>query len=358
MSGSARDCLVADIGGTHARFALACAGPDGRPLLEAVARMRVADHPGFGSALAAYAASLRRPLPRRAAMAVAGPVGGEPIRLTNSPWVLQPARMADELGFDTITLLNDLEAVAHAVDVLGPDGFRHLAGPNAGLPETGAISVISPGTGLGAALLVRPPAGPALVLPTEGGHMAFAPQDGLDDRILAGLRARFGRVSVERVVAGPGLASIRAALAAIEGAAPPPMDDAALWAEALAGTDRLARAALDRWCLALGSVAGDLALAHGSAAVVLAGGIVPRLGDMLSRSGFHARFCAKGRFAARMAAFPILAIAHAEPGLLGAAAVGLGAAGGAGLGGSKENSRHGPSGSARGGATGRTRDDD
>lgn len=358
MSGSARDCLVADIGGTHARFALASAGPDGRLLLEAVARMRVADHPRLESALAAYAASLGRPLPRRAAFAVAGPVEGERIRLTNTPWVLQPARMADALGFEAIALVNDFAAVAHAVDLLGPDGFRHLAGPETGLPESGTISVIGPGTGLGAALLVRPPAGPALVLPTEGGHMAFAPQDGLEDRILAGLRARFGRVSVERLVAGPGLASIRAALAAIDGAEPEPIDDAALWAEALKGADRLARAALDHWCRALGSVAGDLALAHGSAAVVLAGGIVPRLGDMLARSGFHARFCAKGRFAGHMASLPILAIAHAEPGLLGAAAVGLCAAGPSGLRGGKEKSRHGPSGSARGGATGRTRDDD
>ncbi len=320
------ELLAADIGGTHARFALATPGPDGRPLLAAVACLKVADHASLDSALAAYAAGLGRPLPRHAALAVAGPVEGELLKLTNNPWVLRPALMAERLGFAAVALVNDFEAVAHAVDVAGPEDLVPLAGPAAGLPPAGVVSVIGPGTGLGVAMLVRQPggvAGPSLILPTEGGHMDFAPLDSLEDRILADLRARFRRVSVERVVAGPGLANLRAALAAIEGRPILPMEDSALWEAAREGADPLARAALDRWCLALGSVAGDLALAHWSAAVVLAGGIVPRLGGFLARSGFHARFVAKGRFEAHMAKLPVLGIALAEPGLVGAAAAGF-----------------------------------
>lgn len=318
--------LAVDIGGTHARFAVATPGPDGRPRLEAVVRLKVADHAGLDRALAAYAGRLGRPLPKRAAIAVAGPVEGEVVRLTNSPWVLRPALLAGQIGLESVCIINDFEAVAQAVEVAGPGELQPLAGPAAGLPQAGVVTVLGPGTGLGVAMLVRgPPA--ARVLPTEGGHIDFAPLDRLEDRILETLRARFGRVSVERVVAGPGLANIRAALAAIEGQPAAPMTDAALWQMARAGDDPLARAALDRWCLALGSVAGDLALAQGASAVVLAGGILPRLGDFLARSGFHARFVAKGRFADRMATLPLFVLAMAEPGLVGAAAAGLAAAG-------------------------------
>lgn len=150
--------------------------------------------------------------------------------------------------------------------------------------------------------------------------MDFAPLDSLEDRILERLRARFRRVSVERIVSGPGLAAIHSALAVLEGRAIVEQTDAALWASALAGEDALARAALDRWCLNLGAAAGDLALAHGAAAVVLAGGLAGRVAPLLANSGFHARFTAKGRFEARMAALPIRRVTFDQPGLLGAAA--------------------------------------
>jgi glucokinase len=205
---------------------------------------------------------------------------------------------------------------------MGQEDLAHVAGPDLPVPAEGTVSVIGPGTGLGVAILLRRE-GRSIVLPTEGGHMDFAPLDSLEDRILAHLRQSFRRVSVERIVAGPGLGLIRQALAAIEDRAIRPLDDAGLWDAALAGADDLARAALDRWCLSLGSVVGDLALAHWSSAVVLAGGILPRLGGFLEGSGFHARFMAKGRFESHMARLPIRRIAHPEPGLLGAAAAGF-----------------------------------
>ena len=139
-------------------------------------------------------------------------------------------------------------------------------------------------------------------------------------RLLARLRRRYRRVSVERIVSGPGLANIYEALAAIEGRSVETMDDKALWAAALSGEDGLAAAALDRFCMVLGSVAGDIALAQGAKAVIIAGGLGQRLVDVLPRSGFASRFTAKGRFELMMAAIPVKVITHPQPGLFGAAA--------------------------------------
>lgn len=150
--------------------------------------------------------------------------------------------------------------------------------------------------------------------------MDFAPLDSLEEAILARLRAQHRRVSVERIVSGPGLAAIHATIAKLEGRPVEPREDKELWTAALDGGDPLAVAALDRFCLSLGSVVGDLALAHGAAGVVLAGGLGARLADHLPRSGFAGRFAAKGRFEAMMAAMPVRLITHPQPGLFGAAA--------------------------------------
>lgn len=312
------ELVTADVGGTHARFAIATRAADGRIKLGHEAKLKVADHASLQTAFEAFAAGAGRPLPKAAAIAVAAPVEGELLKLTNNPWVIRPAHIAERMGLDDVLLVNDFAAVAHAVSVCGQDDFASVAGPKAGLPAEGVVSVIGPGTGLGVAVLLTGLV--PRVIPTEGGHLDFAPLDSLEDMLLSQLRARFRRVSVERIVSGPGLQNIHAALAAIEGRAVPPRDDRELWAAALEGGDSLAEAAFDRWCLALGSVTGDLALAQGAEAVVLAGGMLPRVEHLLPASGFHARFTAKGRFEQRMAAIPILRITHPEPGLLGAAA--------------------------------------
>lgn len=315
------ELVAADIGGTHARFAIATRRDDGGIELSHEAKLKVADHASLQTAFEHYAEGVGRPLPRVAGIAVAAPVEGELLKLTNNPWVIRPAMIAERLGMEKVTLVNDFAAVAHAVAVSGPAHFAHVAGPDMPLPQKGIISVIGPGTGLGVAILQREPR--VDVIPTEGGHIDFAPLDSLEDMILQQLRARFRRVSVERIVAGPGLAAIHDALAAIEGRAVAPRDDKTLWADALAGTDSLAEAAMDRWFLSLGAVTGDLVLAQGASALVLAGGMLPRVHHLLPQSGFHARFTAKGRFEARMAAIPILRITHPEPGLVGAAAAHL-----------------------------------
>jgi len=311
------DLVAADIGGTHCRFAIATRR-DGRITLSHGARLKVADHASLQTAFETYREGLDRAVPNHAAIAVAAPVEGELLKLTNNPWVIRPALTAERLGLKSALLVNDFAAVAHAVSVCELTDLAHVAGPDEGLPRDGVVSVIGPGTGLGVAMLLMGPR--PRVVATEGGHVDFAPLDSLEDMVLGALRARFRRVSVERVVAGPGLANILSALAAIEGKALPARDDKALWEAALTERDPLAEAAFDRWCLALGSVVGDLALAQGAEAVVLAGGMLPRVQHLLPASGFHARFVAKGRFEARMAAIPIRRIVHPEPGLLGAAA--------------------------------------
>ncbi len=311
--------LVAiDIGGTHARFAIADVDHGRVVSLGKATTLRTADHASFQTAWEEFARSAG-PLPGAAAIAVAGPVSGETIKFTNNPWVIRPALINTKLGIDAHTLINDFGAVAHAVAQAEPHDFTHLCGPDLPLPETGTISVVGPGTGLGVAHLWRDGAD-YRVQPTEGGHVDFAPLDAIEDAILARLRKRYRRVSVERVVSGPGLVDIYESLAAIEGRAVVATDDRTLWAAGTSGEDSLAAAAVDRFCLSLGSVAGDVALAQGAIGLVIAGGLGLRIKDTLRRSGFAARFCAKGRFEALMAAIPVKLITHPQPGLFGAAA--------------------------------------
>ncbi len=311
--------VAVDIGGTHARFAIAeVAGGKVVSLGEAVT-LKTAEHGSFQLAWEAFAQGVGTKLPKAAAIAVAGPVGAETIKFTNNPWVIRPAALPQLLSVDQYIVVNDFAAVAHAVAQADPHHFQHLSGPDDPLPDTGTISVIGPGTGLGVAQLWRDEAS-YRVQPTEGGHIDFAPLDTIEDTILSGLRARHRRVSVERVVAGPGIVAIHYALALIEGRPYTPLGDRKLWELGMSGQDSLAAAAVDRFCLSLGSVAGDLALAHGATGVVMAGGLGLRIIDTLTQSGFAERFRAKGRFEALMAAIPVKLIIHPQPGLFGAAA--------------------------------------
>ncbi len=311
--------VAADIGGTHARFAIAEIAAGRVTSLGAETVMRAADHASLQTAWEAFAALHAAPLPRAAAIAVACPVTGDVLKLTNNPWIIRPALIGEKLGVDRHILVNDFEAVAHAVAQSPDDHFRTLCGPDTPLPTTGVITIVGPGTGMGVAQLLHTPHG-YHVVPTEGGHVDFAPVDSIEDAILAGVRKSHARVSAERIVSGPGLAAIHAALAAIEGRAVLAEGDKALWQAALEGSDSLAAAALDRFCLALGSFAGNTALSHGAAGVVIAGGLGLRLADHLPRSGFRQRFSAKGRFEAMMNALPVKLITHPQPGLYGAAA--------------------------------------
>ena len=311
--------VAVDIGGTHARFAIADVA-DGRVVsLGEPVTLKTAEHGSFQLAWQAFAAGQDTPLPRAAGIAIAAPISGDVIKLSNNPWIIRPALIPERLDVDDWTLVNDFGAIGHAVAQVPQSDFLHLCGPDGPLPDRGMITVCGPGTGLGVAGVLRV-GGAYHVVETEGGHTDFAPLDGIEDALLQHLRKSFNRVSVERIVAGPGIVAIYETLAAMEGRAIARMDDRTIWARALDGSDSLATAALDRFCLALGAVAGDLALAHGPTGVVIAGGLGLRLKDHLVRSGFGERFVAKGRFRNLMARIPVKLITHPQPGLFGAAA--------------------------------------
>ncbi len=311
--------VTVDIGGTHARFALAEIAADGTIALGEPATLHTRDHASFQTAWEDFARMQGGSLPPAVSIAIAGPVGGDVIRFTNNPWVIRPALIPEKLGAERYTVINDFGAVGHAVACAADDHFIHLAGPDEALPASGTISIVGPGTGLGVAHVWRDGAD-YRVQATEGGHIDFAPLDSIEDAILARLRLRYRRVSVERVVSGPGIVDIYEALAALEGRAIQPLDDRTLWGLGTSGEDSLAAAAVDRFCLSLGSVAGDLALAQGASGVVIAGGLGLRIKDTLLRSGFANRFTAKGRFAELMGKLPVKLITHPQPGLFGAAA--------------------------------------
>ena len=313
------EIVAADIGGTHARFAIAEV-ENGRVVkLGEPVTMKTADHASLQTAYQAFEAGLGRPLPHALGIAVASPVANDVIRLTNNPWIIRKSLITERLNADQWVVVNDFGAVGHAVAQVPDSDFIHLCGPDTPLPSEGITTICGPGTGLGVAQLLRH-RDRYQVLETEGGHMDFAPLDGIEDALLKRLRKTFTRVSAERVVAGPGIVAIYATLAEMEGRSVPSRDDRTIWTEAIDGTDSIALAALDRFCLALGAVAGDLALAQGAKAVVIAGGLGFRIKDRLVRSGFDQRFVAKGRFQTMMAAMPVKLITHPQPGLFGAAA--------------------------------------
>ncbi|MEO7025986.1 MAG: glucokinase, partial [Caulobacteraceae bacterium] len=253
-----------------------------------------------------------------ASIAVAGPADAEIVKLTNSPWVIRRPGLAEALGTPEVLLLNDFGAMAWGVSALPPADLAHVAGPDTPLPSEGVISVIGPGTGLGLAQLIRR-GGRTLIVECEGGHVDFAPLDPFEDTLLTRLRPLHGRVSVERLVSGPGLAAFREAVAGELGEAAAPLQDADLWARALAADDPLAQAALERLVLSYGAVAGDFALAQGAAGVALVGDLTGRILETLRGGAFFARFIAKGRHQKRMTAIPVRWAAHTQVGLLGAA---------------------------------------
>ncbi|GBD55731.1 glucokinase [Gluconobacter wancherniae] len=314
-----REIVAVDIGGTHARFAIATVD-EGRVIeLGEATTLKCSEHASLALAWEAFSRQIGRALPREAGIAVACPVTGDILKMTNNPWIIQPTQLSSRLGLDNFNLVNDFGAVAHAVAQLDASQMQHLCGPEIDLPTEGAITIVGPGTGLGAACLLRR-SNKYFVMETEGGHLDFPPLDELEDRILHVLRRRFRRVSAERIVSGPGLTNLYEVIAEIQGLPVTLTDNRALWTKALEGSDTMASAALERFCLSLGAVSGDLALAHGARGVVIGGGLGLRLANSLAHSGFAERFVAKGRFENMMSEMPVKIIMHPQPGLYGAAA--------------------------------------
>jgi glucokinase len=317
-----QEVVVADIGGTHARFTTATLA-DGR--VAAVEKPLILDVAGYDTLADAWNEFRRvlsrppnRPLPRHAALAVACPVNGDVLTMANNPWTIVRSELPGQLGVEAPLLLNDFEAVAYATAHLTPDSLPHLCGPDRPLPDEGVTLTIGPGTGLGTAVITRY-AGDVVIRGAEGGHIGFSPATDFEDRLMGRLRARHGRVSAERVISGPAIVPICAQISEDLGETNRELGDKQLWTLALEGHDRIAEQAMARFCQMLGAFAGDMALAHNAKAVVIAGGLGKRLMTVLPDSDFEHRFVAKGRFEAAMRRIPVRMIHHPEPGLFGAA---------------------------------------
>ncbi len=305
--------LLADIGGTNARFAMG--EKDGT--IHAIKSLVCRDYASPADAARAYLHALPPASPpKRAAFALASPVGGDDIDMTNHPWTFSIEKTRMELGLDRLDAVNDFTAIALCVPYLG-DGDVLRVGGGTALADA-PIAVLGPGTGLGVSGLI-PADGGWLPLVGEGGHATMAAANEREQKILETLRRTFGHVSAERVLSGPGLVNLHDALFHLNGpGSPAPATPAEIADRALCGACPVCREALDIFFEMLGTVASNLALSLGArGGVFIAGGIVPKLADALSGSGFRKRFEDKGRFKGYLSAIPTFVITHEFPAFLG-----------------------------------------
>jgi glucokinase len=306
--------LLADIGGTNARFALEL-GPG------EIAQVQIypcSEFPGLLEAIQRYLADVGLTRVNHAAVAIANPVDGDQIRMTNHNWTFSIEATRRALGFDTLLVVNDFTALAMALPVLN-ETQRLQVGPGQSRPNA-MIGLVGAGTGLGVSGLI-PTDDRWLALGSEGGHSSFAPSDEREDYILAYARKHWPHVSFERIAAGPGIALIYRALAQRAKVRTPELDTPTVVQLALSG-DPLAHEALDCFCAVLGTFAGDIAMTLGAlGGVYIGGGVVPRLGEFFVRSPFRQRFEAKGRIAPYLRDVPTYVITAQNPAFLGVAAI-------------------------------------
>lgn len=314
--------LVADVGGTNARFGTV-AGPGAA--VEDVRVLSVAGHAGPAAAVRAYLEGQApgAAKPQSAAFALATALDGDHIELTNGAWRFSRAGTQQELGLQTLLCLNDFEAQALSLPRLRAHQLRSWGAPPPvveSVPTGTVMAVIGPGTGLGVGGVVRAP-GRWLALPGEGGHATLAPADDFESDVLSHARREFSHVSAERFLSGIGLPvlcrAVAAALGAGENVAALPTEQ--IVARGLAGESAACSRTLDLFCAMLGGFAGNVALTLGSrGGVFIGGGIVPRLGERFFQSEFRARFEAKGRFESFLAGIPTALITDTLAALSGA----------------------------------------
>jgi len=306
--------LVADIGATNTRLALA--EPSG-----AITRIRVFatdEAPDLGDMIESYlAAEAGVERPGRAVLAIAAPVTGDEVTLTNFPWRFSIEGLRTRLGLDSLRVINDF--VANAIAIPHLDG-GDVAQVGQGTPAAGApVAVIGPGSGLGVSGLAFLD-GRAVPIQGEGGHVTMAPADAHEAAVLDLMRKRFDHVSAERVLSGPGIFNLYAALCELSGEPQEQFTPAQITDVRIGARHPRAREATEMFCAMLGTVAGNLALTFGArGGVYIAGGIVPRLGAVFMQSAFRARFEAKGRFRDYLSAVPTYVITRRFSALLGAA---------------------------------------
>ncbi len=305
--------LIADIGGTNARFAAVSrsTGAAGAPVI-----LPTKGHPTFLDAYDLVLASLRdRPGLCGMVLAVAGPIDAGKVKLTNADWHIDTSAIAAATGIAAVEVINDFEALALALPGLGADGVEVLQ-PGLAVPG-GNLAVVGPGTGLGVAGMVALPGGGWQVLCGEGGHATYAPETELEWRVAQELKARHGRVSTERIASGQGLLEVAEILGADASIVTP--------AEVVAAAEQEASqpctAALRMFLTAVGRCAGDVALTvNATAGVYLGGGILPRIAAVVDWSPLLDAFRDKGRNAERMRRIPVRLIVDPNPALVGLSA--------------------------------------
>lgn len=306
--------LVSDVGGTNARFAIEVSPQE----LDHIDTLPTADYDSLHAAIRAYLEKAGDPIVRHAAIAIANPVVGDWVQMTNHHWAFSIETTRQALELETLIVLNDFTAQALAMPHIPKRELLQVGGtaPVEGTP----IAVIGPGTGLGVSGLIPGRDGTYTALAGEGGHVSFSPFDHTEIHIWQYANRKYGHVSAERFLSGAGLTLIHEALADREGIERPKLGPAEISKAALSGTSPLARLSLDIFCAMLGTVSSNLALTLGArGGVYLCGGIIPRFIDYFITSPFRNRFESKGRFEGYLAAIPVYIVLAKHPGLLGAA---------------------------------------
>lgn len=306
--------LVGDIGGTRARFGVV----DSAGRLNAVRILRASDYPNLVEAASDYLGGLElEERPRLGSIAVACPILDDRVSMTNHPWRFSIAETRAALELDTLEVLNDFIALALALPVLGEERTREI---KSGDKQVRApIGLLGPGTGLGVSALV-PVAQGWVALPTEGGHRDFAASTDREWEISKLLGRRFGHVSAERVLSGPGLVNLYLAICEIDGVGSQEREPAEVVASAVSGTCPVSQEAVRIFARQLGSVAGDLALTLGArGGMFIGGGVVESMETAFDAELFREGFLAKGRFRSYLEAIPVRLVLSRTAALLGAA---------------------------------------
>lgn len=311
--------IVADIGGTNARFALVTGTENGQFLIENLQILNGSEYTGFADALQAYMDGLDTSIkPVSACVAIAGPIEGDSVKMTNLSWSFSQQAIRDQFGFEKFAAINDFGALAVATSALRESD---LISVKSGVrnPE-GNKAILGPGTGLGVAGLAYSTHG-WLPIPSEGGHVNIAPANDLECEVVKAAITQHGHVSAEVFISGPGLVNLYKAYCAVQGREAQTIEPKDVTARALDGSDQDCVATLNLFCAFLGTVSGNLALTYGAkGGVYLAGGILPRMVDFLKTSPFSQRFANKGVMSHYVQDIPADIIGHPQTAFLGAAA--------------------------------------
>jgi glucokinase len=307
--------LLGDIGGTNARFALVQG--DGSPITHEVT-LPTGQFPDLAAAASAYLQQVGQTAARQACIAIANPIDGDVLKMTNNHWQFSIEATRQALGLDSLLMLNDWEAMAMAAPALNG---RDLEQIGSGEPVPNAPKgLIGPGTGLGVSSLVRSRQGDWVPIAGEGGHVSLSPTSEREADILRVLWQTHPHVSAERVISGMGLENLYRAICQLNGTEPEALVAAQVSERGLAKSDVACEEALACMCRLLGNAAANLALTLGArGGVYIGGGVIGRLGDYFARSGFRAAFEAKGRFASYMQRIPTYVIRAEQPALIGCA---------------------------------------